>query len=102
MLAGTHKVQCRQTLVGGWYELLNSKQKTNTNEKINLIPNPDFWTAILWKRLMGSASLFVTSNNTDVLAFAHCTSGSNSGISFALVNTNPNITYQIDFGIPTT
>ena len=46
----THAVFCRQTLVGGWYDLLSHSN--------NLEPNPDYWLAVLWKRLMGTTSLY--------------------------------------------
>lgn len=63
-LAHTHATQCRQTFYGGNYELV---------DKITLNPNPDWWTALLWKRLMGSRVLHVSANTTAVKVFAHCT-----------------------------
>jgi len=47
-LSATHAVQCRQTLVGGYYELIN---------RTAMQPNPDFWAALLWKRVMGPCRL---------------------------------------------
>ncbi|KAG4181759.1 hypothetical protein ERO13_A09G003460v2 [Gossypium hirsutum] len=46
-----HKVFCRQTLIGGNYALLNTT---------TFIPNPDYYGAVLWHRLMGSIVLAVT------------------------------------------
>ena len=46
----THSVFCRQALVGGWYDILSHSN--------DFEPNPDFWLAVLWKRLMGTKSLF--------------------------------------------
>lgn len=37
-LAPTHDFQARQTLLGGYYELIN---------KTTVSPNPDFWTALI-------------------------------------------------------
>ena len=54
---------CRQTLLGGNYELLDH----NTYE-----PNPDFYAALLWRRLMGVKVL-------DVDLHRHPRSGSGSG-----------------------
>ncbi|TYH52090.1 hypothetical protein ES332_D09G004200v1 [Gossypium tomentosum] len=39
-----HKVFCRQTLIGGHYALLDTT---------TFIPNPDYYGALLWHRLMG-------------------------------------------------
>ena len=41
-----HSVQCRQTLTGSDYGLL---------DETTLDPRPDFWASVLWKRLMGVA-----------------------------------------------
>ena len=40
-----HKAFCRQTLIGGNYGLLQ-------NENGTITPNPDFWAADLFNRLM--------------------------------------------------
>ena len=40
-LAATHAVQCRQTLVGGYYELIDKTTRS---------PNPDFYTALFCGR----------------------------------------------------
>ena len=40
-----HSVQCRQTLAGSDYGLLDEK---------SLEPKPDFWASMLWKLLMGT------------------------------------------------
>ena len=40
-----HKSFCRQTLIGGNYGLLQ-------NENGTIVPNPDFWAADLFNRLM--------------------------------------------------
>ncbi|KAL4311759.1 hypothetical protein GQ457_01G017380 [Hibiscus cannabinus] len=45
------KVFCRQALIGGNYGLLNAT---------TFIPNPDYYGALLWHRLMGSTVLAVT------------------------------------------
>ncbi|PPR82042.1 hypothetical protein GOBAR_AA38668 [Gossypium barbadense] len=59
-----HKVFCRQTLIGGNYALLN----TTTS-----IPNPDYYGALLWHRLMGSTVLAVTQeSNPNLRVYAHC------------------------------
>ena len=59
---------CRQTLLGGNYELLDH----NTYE-----PNPDYYAALLWRRLMGVKVL-------DVDLHRRSTSGYGSGSGFIL------------------
>lgn len=67
-----HKAFCRQTLVGGNYGLLDAG---------NLKPNPDFYSALLWRRLMGTTVLNVTvdsswgvqKDRSKLRAYAHCT-----------------------------
>ena len=67
-------MQCRQTLLGGYYELI---------DKTTLTPNPDYWTALLWKRTMGQGVLGAwTSNSTTVYAFASCTQVAPPGVWF--------------------
>ena len=46
--AGGHKSFCRQTLVGGWYGLLNVT---------GFEPTPDYYSLLLWSRLMGPGVL---------------------------------------------
>ncbi|KAK6119454.1 hypothetical protein DH2020_046807 [Rehmannia glutinosa] len=58
------KTYCRQSLIGGNYGLLD----TNT-----YVPNPDYYSALLWHRLMGRNVLstsFVGTNK--IRAYAHC------------------------------
>ncbi|KAJ0959449.1 putative glycosidase [Helianthus annuus] len=53
------KTYCRQTLIGGNYGLLNTT---------TFVPNPDYYSALLWHRLMGrqvlSTSFVGTKQNT--------------------------------------
>lgn len=57
-------VYCRQTLLGGNYGLL---------DKDTLLPNPDFFNYLLFKRLMGREVLRVESSSPEVTVYAHCT-----------------------------
>jgi heparanase 1 len=61
------KVYCRQTLVGGFYGLL---------EKGTFVPNPDYYSALLWHRLMGKGVLAVQTDGPPQLrVYAHCSKG---------------------------
>lgn len=58
------RVYCRQTLIGGFYGLLN---------KTTFVPIPDYYSALLWHRLMGDGVLSVDSNTSSFLrVYAHC------------------------------
>ncbi|XP_022134600.1 heparanase-like protein 1 [Momordica charantia] len=71
------KVYCRQTLIGGHYGLLNTS---------TFVPNPDFYSALLWDRLMGKTVLPVGSDASSFLrAYAHCSRGS-TGVTVLLIN----------------
>ncbi|WCJ35879.1 glucuronidase 2 [Euphorbia peplus] len=79
------KVYCRQTLVGGNYGLLNTS---------TLVPNPDYYSALLWHRLMGKGVLSVGSSDASphLRAYAHCSKG-RPGITLLLIN----LSNQTDF-----
>ncbi|GMH31566.1 hypothetical protein Nepgr_033410 [Nepenthes gracilis] len=71
------KVYCRQTLVGGNYGLLNP----NT-----FVPNPDYYSALLWERLMGKRVLSISSNASPFLrSYIHC-SKARAGVTLMLIN----------------
>lgn len=73
------KTYCRQSLIGGNYGLLNTS---------NFIPNPDYYSALLWHRLMGRRVLSTSFLGTKfVRAYAHCAKQS-KGITILLMNLN--------------
>jgi heparanase 1 len=90
-----HKAFCRQTLVGGNYGLLDAK---------SLKPNPDFYSALLWRRLMGAKVLNVTvddvwgvgADHSRLRAYAHCThhqegdKNRKGDVTFLLLNLGKN------------
>lgn len=80
------KTYCRQSLIGGNYGLLDT-----TTFK----PNPDYYSALLWRRLMGRKVLSTTSNGTRKLrAYAHCARES-EGITLILINLDGNSTAKV-------
>ncbi|TYH52311.1 hypothetical protein ES332_D09G018100v1 [Gossypium tomentosum] len=79
------KVFCRQTLIGGNYALLN----TTTS-----IPNPDYYGALLWHRLMGSTVLAVTQeSNPNLRVYAHCAK-KKPGISIIFINLSKDSSFN--------
>nr|POF23814.1 heparanase-like protein 3 [Quercus suber] len=80
------KTYCRQTLVGGNYGLLD----TNT-----FVPNPDYYSALLWHRLMGNDVLSTNFSGTNkVRAYAHC-SKKTQGITLLLINLDGSASVQV-------
>ncbi|EXC11030.1 Heparanase-like protein 1 [Morus notabilis] len=71
------KVYCRQSLIGGNYGLL---------DRDTFVPNPDYYSALLWNRLMGGGVLAVERNASPFLRiYAHCSRG-RPGITLLLIN----------------
>lgn len=79
------KTYCRQSLIGGNYGLLD----TTTFE-----PNPDYYSALLWHRLMGRKVLSARFSGLNTTrAYAHCAKQS-QGIVLLLINLNSDTTIQ--------
>ncbi|KAH9624299.1 hypothetical protein KSS87_007202, partial [Heliosperma pusillum] len=79
------KTYCRQTLIGGNYGLLNTT---------TFVPNPDYYSALLWHRLMGKTVLSVNFSGTkSIRAYAHCSKLS-KGITLLFINLSGNTTVQ--------
>ncbi|KAG0601950.1 hypothetical protein M758_11G150300 [Ceratodon purpureus] len=89
------KAYCRQTLIGGNYGLLNST---------TFRPNPDLYSAILWKRLMGTVVLATTveAKYSQVRAYTHCQSGTTSGgVTMLLINlSNSTVSVNVNLKSP--
>ncbi|KAJ8751649.1 hypothetical protein K2173_025808 [Erythroxylum novogranatense] len=80
------KTYCRQSLIGGNYGLLNTT---------TLLPNPDYYSALLWHRLMGRKVLSTSFSGTKKLrAYAHCSKVS-TGITLLLINLDGNSTVKV-------
>ncbi|CAI9767685.1 unnamed protein product [Fraxinus pennsylvanica] len=81
------KVYCRQTLIGGNYGLLNAS---------TFIPNPDYYSALLWHQLMGKGVLDVLSHGSPYLrTYAHC-SKERAGVTLLLINLSNQTTFNVD------
>ncbi|XP_059285537.1 heparanase-like protein 3 [Lycium ferocissimum] len=84
------KTYCRQTLIGGNYGLLNTT---------TFVPNPDYYSALLWHRLMGRNVLSTSFSGTKkIRAYAHCAKES-QGITLLLINLDGKTTIhaKVDF-----
>ncbi|KAL3497330.1 hypothetical protein ACH5RR_040062 [Cinchona calisaya] len=84
------KTYCRQTLTGGNYGLLNTT---------TFVPNPDYYSALLWHRLMGRNVLATNLTAIQKLrAYAHCSKHS-PGITVLLINLDANTTVQVGVAV---
>ncbi|KAK4775742.1 hypothetical protein SAY87_023703 [Trapa incisa] len=80
------KVYCRQSLIGGNYGLLNTT---------TFVPNPDYYSALLWDQLMGKGVLSADIDSPSPLrSYAHCTKG-REGVTLLLINFSNETTYMI-------
>ncbi|KAL4324943.1 hypothetical protein GQ457_11G024950 [Hibiscus cannabinus] len=80
------KVFCRQVLIGGNYGLLNAT---------TFIPNPDYYGALLWHRLMGSTVHAVTKeSDPDLRVYVHCVK-KKPGVSVIFINLSKDISFNI-------
>ncbi|KAK7281449.1 hypothetical protein RIF29_09450 [Crotalaria pallida] len=87
------KTYCRQSLIGGNYCLLNTT---------NFIPNPDYYSALLWHRLMGRHALSTTFSGTKkIRAYAHCAKQSR-GITILLINLDKSKTVEAEVTLSST
>lgn len=88
-MASAHdtKTYCRQTLIGGNYGLLNTT---------TFVANPDYYSALLWHRLMGRKVLSTSfSGSKKIRAYAHCSKLS-QGIMVLLINLDGDTTVKAD------
>ncbi|KAK4395884.1 Heparanase-like protein 1 [Sesamum angolense] len=76
-----------QTLIGGFYGLLN---------QTTFVPNPDYYSALLWHRLMGKGVLAVKSHSPPYLrSYAHC-GKERAGITLLLINLSNETAYNVE------
>ncbi|KAM0008591.1 putative glycosidase [Helianthus debilis subsp. tardiflorus] len=84
------KTYCRQSLIGGNYGLLN----TTTFE-----PNPDYYSALLWHRLMGKKVLSTRFLGTKkIRAYVHCAKES-KGVTVLLMNLGNSTTVNVKLSV---
>ncbi|KAF7806236.1 heparanase-like protein 1 [Senna tora] len=95
-LASTYitKVYCRQTLIGGNYGLINTTTFT---------PNPDYYSALLWQRLMGKKVLEAATDAPSpfLRTYAHCSKG-REGVTLLLINLSNQTHFILNVQNPVT
>ncbi|VVB01492.1 unnamed protein product [Arabis nemorensis] len=79
------KTYCRQSLIGGNYGLLNTT---------NFTPNPDYYSALIWRQLMGRKALYTSFSGTKkIRSYTHCARQS-KGITVLLMNLDNTTTIE--------
>ena len=82
-----HKVFLRQTLVGGFDGLLKDKYWSDVD---GVVPNVDFFNAVLFKRYMGNNVFATSSGDRELKVYAHCMRGDAPGaVAVLLINFKP-------------
>ncbi len=67
----------RQTLSGSDYGLMDDT---------TLTPRPDYWSSVLWRRLMGERVLDTWSDDPTVRVYAHCLRGGDGQVAVVAIN----------------
>jgi hypothetical protein len=85
------QVVAHNTLAASDYALL---------DETTFEPRPNYWAAVLWRRLMGSTVLDAgPSPAAKVDLFAHCLAGQPGGVAVLAVNTDGAATAQLDIPV---
>lgn len=88
-----HGVQAifHNTLASSDYGLLDP----NTFE-----PRPDYWAALLWRRLMGTTVLNAGPTQSDLYLYAQCLRGHPGGVAVLAINNSRDVSRTLDVPVP--
>ena len=66
-------------------------------EGYTLAPRPDYWGAVLWRKLMGSTVLDAgRSGSTKVPLYGQCLRGVSGGVALLAINTDASAAHMLD------
>ena len=92
-----HGAYCRQTLVGGYYSLLDTS---------SFVPNPDYYSLLLFSKLMSTQVISASTKYTDAVSdqlrvYAHCTAPTSANykagsVTVLVINLSNNLAFSID------
>lgn len=57
-------------------------------DESTLQPRPNYWAAVLWRRLMGTKVLDAGEPKPDLYVFAHCLRGQSGGVAILAINAD--------------
>jgi heparanase 1 len=72
-------VHMHNTLASSEYGLLDAR---------TLLPRPNYWAALLWRRLMGEIVLDAGPSRDGLHLYAHCLRGRSGGVAFLAINNS--------------
>ncbi|MEG9436751.1 hypothetical protein JAO29_11325 [Edaphobacter sp. HDX4] len=81
------QVVAHNTLAASDYALLDED---------TLTPRPDYWAALLWRRLMGTTVLDAGASKPPVYLYAHCLRNQPGGVAILAINADRNASHEID------
>jgi hypothetical protein len=84
------QVVAHNTLAASDYALLDED---------TLTPRPDYWAALLWRRLMGTTVLDPGASKPPVYLYAHCLRNQPGGVALLAINADRNAAHEIDIPI---
>lgn len=64
------------------------------------LPRPNYWAALLWKRLMGTTVLDAGPNFGDVHVYGHCLRDRPGGVALVAINLSRTVTSHLGLPIP--
>jgi hypothetical protein len=60
-----------------------------------LTPRPNYWAAVLWRRMMGTTVLDAGTSAPPVYVYAHCLRNQPGGVAILAINTDRNASHEI-------
>jgi heparanase 1 len=63
------------------------------------LPRPNYWAALLWRRLMGTTVLDTGPNPGDLHLYAHCLRGRPGGVTLVAINLSRTATAQLNLPV---
>jgi hypothetical protein len=69
-------------------------------DQATLEPRPNYWAALLWRRLMGTTVLDAGPSGPGVHVFAHCMAGKPGGVAILAINANPSAPASVELTVP--
>ena len=85
------KVLFHNTLAASEYGLLDQD---------TFMPRPNYWAALLWRRLMGLIVLGAGPSRSGLHLYTHCLRGEPGGVALLAINTSRTQTEAIDLPMP--
>ncbi|MFN7919402.1 MAG: hypothetical protein U0Q16_04855 [Bryobacteraceae bacterium] len=83
------QVVAHNTLAASDYALIDEETMT---------PRPNYWSALLWHKLMGTTVLDAGASSPGLHVYAHCMPEGNGGVSLLAINNNRSAVREVKLG----